>query len=67
MYALSEIERAETTLWESVRALYGPDTQPGVEAAASVVESLAAYRAAVEQSARLRLQASSGALAVIAG
>jgi hypothetical protein len=62
---LSDIERAEALLWESVRALYGRTTENRVQAAATVVESLAAYRAAVERATRLRMRHSSEATAVL--
>jgi hypothetical protein len=46
MSELVSIERTEAMLWESVRKLYGPASENRVQAAATVVEWLAAYRAA---------------------
>ena len=54
--AQSDVERTEAQLWEAVRALYGPTAGHRVDAAAAATEALAAYRAAVEAAARLRIQ-----------
>jgi hypothetical protein len=54
MYGTTEVQRAEELLWDAVRVLYGPSAGPKVEAAAAVVEALAAYRTAVEEHASRR-------------
>ena len=41
------LDRAEALLWEAVRELYGPGGHSKVAAAATAVEALSAYRAAV--------------------
>ena len=51
MSEVSEIERAESLLWDAVNRFYASGAGSKPEAATAAVRALAAYRAAVEVAA----------------